>query len=585
MFWKASLFAAATLAALLAAGCRDRDGLDALEELPPESTSWEEGSLPYYLQDAVGSRVWVTGRQPIPVNGIGLVVGLNDTGTTVLAPGLRDRMLKELNRHDVLRPEELLASPDTAVVSLSGYVPPGSLPGDRFDLVVVPAAGTETTSLVGGVLLEADMTRVAAARTGPARGAVLAYGAGELFVPPFRVGGRVSRESLGGLPIGEAASSGDEGGGPASNPRIAWVLGGGRCRHPRRFQLNLMEPSERTAQQLVRHINARFDGAASGNVNPGIIDLQVPPEFSHDKQRFLDIVRTIYLIERPERRERRLRRLLEDFRAGEGNLPLVTAAIEAFGRMGIPRLERLMASEDPAVRFRAACVLAHLDRTNVLSVLEKFVRDDASPFQREAVQALGELKDGAGAAVIYEALGAESPMVRVCAYETLLRVASGMLNVREIPKRMELGVVPTSAKPFIFISRSLKARVVVFGDVRVRPPLLVDTPRLLATVREGENRAYLVSKQYGADNKITTGLEVEKIIRVLAAPPGVDSDHPKPKGLDLSYSDVVAFLEQAFQAGAIDAPLVFETLEMTAPVTGTLSEPAATESDIVIPKS
>ena len=124
---------------------------------------------------------FVSGGEPVLVQGIGLVVGLNGTGSTTHPPGLRNQVLKIISRHRVPNPDQVLSDPNTAVVYVSGYVPPGSLPGEPFDLVLMAAPGTQATSLEGGVLMKADLARTEAARTGTTMGSVLAAGEGEVL--------------------------------------------------------------------------------------------------------------------------------------------------------------------------------------------------------------------------------------------------------------------------------------------------------------------------------------------------------------------------------------------------------------------
>ncbi|MDP6381262.1 MAG: flagellar basal body P-ring protein FlgI, partial [Phycisphaerae bacterium] len=89
--------------------------------------------VPEYLVGTVGQHVGITGLRPIPVEGYGLVVGLDGTGTTVLPPGLRREMLRMMARRKVPNAANILKSPSTAVVSIRGFVPPGVSAGERFD--------------------------------------------------------------------------------------------------------------------------------------------------------------------------------------------------------------------------------------------------------------------------------------------------------------------------------------------------------------------------------------------------------------------------------------------------------------------
>ena len=94
------------------------------------------------------------------MQGLGFVTGLDGTGTKALAPGIRQQILDIMRRNKVEHPEEIVESPDTAVVMVSGRLAPGIGQGELFDLEVRAIPSTEATSLEGGFLLECDLTRV-----------------------------------------------------------------------------------------------------------------------------------------------------------------------------------------------------------------------------------------------------------------------------------------------------------------------------------------------------------------------------------------------------------------------------------------
>ena len=101
----------------------------------------EDWDVPNILRGTVGSETLLIGQaertsptyQPVVVRGYGLVVGLNGTGLSDIPPSIRAHMISEMERRGVgsemmgfghLNPEQMLNSPDTAVVVVEGVMPP-----------------------------------------------------------------------------------------------------------------------------------------------------------------------------------------------------------------------------------------------------------------------------------------------------------------------------------------------------------------------------------------------------------------------------------------------------------------------------
>jgi len=564
----------ATVAAATICGCQD---VVQKAELPREFPAAD------YLTETIGTKAYYSGAEPILVQGYGLVTGLRGTGSRTLPPWLKDKMMKVLGQHRVPNPESLLADPNTAVVYVSGYIPTGAQKGERFDLAIAAVPGTETTSLEGGYLLPMELARMESSRTGPVAGLPLATGSGEMFVSPFTAADRVASASAGVRPIAPADSAAPAEAERLIDPRLAWVIGGGEVLNSRRFLLNLLDPSERLADLIVSQINARFPNTAKGRVQAGIVDFRIPAEYAHQKQHFLDVMGAISLIVSPTRREERQRLLIAKLIEGPDRAA-VSAALEAFGRDALPLIEPLAKHADPAVRFHAADLMARLNQPNAIAILETFLRDDNSPYQQQAVASLAELR-GMAAGTITRGFDARSPLVRIAAYLALRRIAPTMLQgAIAIPDRMELATVRSKAEPFVYVGRSLEPRVVIFGDVRLKTPVLIDTDRMLITALEGDTTVTLVNKQFGPAAKIVSALTVADIVGFLASPPRVDASHPNPRGLDLSYADVVAFLDRAKTQGALSAPLVYEPIRIVTPGLGDQGDLTNEPEIIKLPK-
>src|SRR4029077_5363776 len=95
--------------------------------------------------------------QPVPITGVGLVVGLDGTGGRANPDGYPAFLEGELLKRRYEHVKEILDSPNTSVVLVSALIPPGVRKGDRFDVEVTLPPQSRTTSLQGGCLLECSL--------------------------------------------------------------------------------------------------------------------------------------------------------------------------------------------------------------------------------------------------------------------------------------------------------------------------------------------------------------------------------------------------------------------------------------------
>jgi len=527
------------------------------EREPREPRTPRDVELLGYLKDTVGTVARFAGREAVAVQGFGFVTGLDGTGTKVVPPGVRQRILDMMRRNKVGHAEEILASPDTAVVTVNGWLTPGLGKGERFDLAVQAIPRTDTTSLEGGFLLECDLTRVQLARGVQLRSEPLALGRGSIFVSPFGSAGR---------PKG------------AGDPRLGRVLAGGKALKARQFRLALLTPSVRTADQIVRLVNARFPGAASGTEDPGRIDLAVPRRFREDKTRFLDLVGAIYMRETPGARDGRVALLLETLETGE-DMDRVALCLEAFGPTVAPHLYGLSTHSSDAVRFYVGRTLACLQDARAVHVLERIAKDDTSGYQEQAVVALGQLRSGIGLGVLGRALKATSARVRVAAWQQMQRLAPPTFVARRFVDKFTLSIVATRGEPFVYVARTLKPQIVIFGDVAIRPPILAETRRVTATALEAEDTLKLISRRHSRDVRVEAALNVRDLIEKLASPFGVTDTQPKVQGLDLGYSDAVGLLHEMSRKGALTGPIVLQPLEYRIPGDRPTARPISTTGE------
>ena len=178
--------------AVLAAGCT--------EDAPKVKATYPtlaRREVPPYMRDSVYEYTDMTGTEPFPVSGFGLVANLHRTGGSQAPSAVRDYMVKELSRHQfgvaggaTPSPDRILESKNFAIVRVDGMIPPGARAGAGwstwFDVRVTCLPENDATSLAHGDLYECDLKLGGANASDPGNGmvSVKAQAAGALFVNP-----------------------------------------------------------------------------------------------------------------------------------------------------------------------------------------------------------------------------------------------------------------------------------------------------------------------------------------------------------------------------------------------------------------
>src|SRR5262249_55018092 len=92
----------------------------------------------------------ITNVEAVPVAGVGLVTGLENTGGGA-PPGPERTMLEEyLRKKGVENIKELFSHPSTALVRVAARIPVGARKGDPIDIFVTVPESSRATSLRGG---------------------------------------------------------------------------------------------------------------------------------------------------------------------------------------------------------------------------------------------------------------------------------------------------------------------------------------------------------------------------------------------------------------------------------------------------
>lgn len=200
----------------------------------------------------------VEGARGNELLGVGLVVGLNNTGGTDLATQqMAIDMLRRLDVSTVIARQSLLdnvfKSNNIAMVTVTAELPEFARKGSKLDVVVSAFGGV--TSLEGGTLIRTPLSG--------SDGQVYAVAQGPLSIGGFRVRG-VSNGQL-------------------NHPTNARIPGGAFVEREALGEINqngvvrllLREPDYSTSAKISQAINQQFPAAAKA-INPGMVQIRVP---------------------------------------------------------------------------------------------------------------------------------------------------------------------------------------------------------------------------------------------------------------------------------------------------------------------
>lgn len=397
----------------------------------------------------IGDLTRSVGMSYFKVENVGLVTNLSGTGSDAAASGHRAALLGEMQSHKVDSPNRLLASPNTSLVLVRGFVPPGAKKGDRFDVEVYVPSQSKTTSLYRGWLMRTRLREVAVVNNTVHSGHVASLAGGPLLLLSLFKG------------------TDDQ-----YNATRSLVLGGGEVRTSRSLGLTVDSDysSIRTSSRIGAAINARFHGYRRG-VKRGLatpqrdnyIVLDVHPRYRNNISRYLRVVQSIAITERPEARIARLQRLgrqlLDPQVAGQAALQL-----EAMGEESVSLLETGLRSPDARVRFYAAEALAYLDEDEAAPVLAQIAESEPA-FRWHAMTALSAMDHVSALDALSSLLDVVSAETRNGAFQALrARNPDSPLAVGSNLADFYYHVLPSKGPAMIHFSMARRPEIVVYGQ-------------------------------------------------------------------------------------------------------------------------
>lgn len=500
-------------------------------EEPPKSSKYQ----------TTGDGATIAGLTPIKVEGLGFVMGLKGTGSNPPPNNYRSMTIEMMKKRGVDDAVKWIESEDTAIVLLRAFIPPGIRKGDPIDVEVWIPPGDDATSLKGGFLLEAELKEQFITKKGTLPGNTL-----------VKVDGPV-------LVIVDPNASEDE---REASLRKGRVLGRGRCMIDRDFRLVLEngKQSKSLSRRIAFRINQRFrapSAGAKGVANPvdyQSVNFRLAPEYRHNIERYLHVVRRIPLSESKSFEDRLLgvleTELMEPELAIEASLRL-----EALGAEAIPTLQEGLTSKHDLVRFCSAQALAYLNDSSGFKVLADLA-DRSNAYRAHALAAFVAHDQPLARSHLARLLNSQSSEARYGAFRSLWILDPRDSLVRSVslgPDQFALHAVETKGPPMVHVARSFRREIVLFEpQQRVLTPLnLRAGDNIIVTASAGSDEVHLASFQPAAG-----GPKQDRRIASLC----LGDIITQAADLGATYPDIVDLLMQASSQGNLSARLEINAL-------------------------
>lgn len=526
--------AAVGAAVLALAGCSK----DPLRRAKAE----DEPEVQRYDVPTVGDRTAVGNAQPVALGGVGLVEGLEGTGGDCNHDAYRALLVEALRKDGAQQINQLFKSRTCALVIVEAQFPAGARKGDPIDIEVKLPPGSLATSLRGGQLRKC-------------------YLSDYNFANNLRPEQPNNRSMMLGLkravaegPVLVDVGDGDE----AARVKQGRIWAGAKCLQDYPLAL-LMKPDAQRASLtslIADRVNASFQQSAlAGSLDSRVahtsdqmsVALRVPPQYRHNLERFLRVVRAVPLSEgtdvanRPEGDRRSYRQKLGDDLLDPARTVVAALRLEALGQKSIPALERGLKHDHPLVRFTSAEALTYLGKASAAEELGRAAA--TSPLLRAyALTALASL-DEAACHLQLRQLAASNldDETRYGAFRALrtLRENDPLVRGELLGDSFWLHRLAPNTRPFVHVATTKRAEVVLFGQApRLVPPFGLMAGELTVTAVEGDDRCFVSRTAEGQTERKPCSLDLADVLRGLAALGG-------------QYPEALAILQQANSCGAL----------------------------------
>ncbi|OHB59679.1 MAG: hypothetical protein A2167_00665 [Planctomycetes bacterium RBG_13_46_10] len=480
----------------------------------------------------IGTLADVVVPPAIPLEGYGLVGGLNGTGSAECSPPIRAYLKQYILTQlpERMNIDKFIESLDTAVVRVEGILPAAASKNQPFDVRVTTLPGTQTISLENGWLYG---TELVLAGTFGASTKALAKAEGPLFMDKIETS-------------------------PA-NTRLAYVLGGGKVAAENNINLVLRKSDFKITSLIRNRLDERFGYGTAKAVSPRVIELNIPVKYKGQKQKFADLARTLYLDNLPDSSQERIKALIKRLIISKDKNEY-EIALEAIGNESLNELSALLnSSSDEQIRLRAARCMLNLGSDRSLPALREIAMNRNSAYRLEALEAIatGGRRDDI-ASISRRLLRDPDFDIRLAAYEQLQNISDIAVTQKFVARSFYLEQTAQTDYKTVFVSRSGLPKIVLFGaPITCSNSIFVQSAdgNITINASPGDDYVTLIRKhprRPGVMLQLKSSFDLASIILTLCDEP-LAKDKQEHQGLGVSYSDMIALLKQMCDKGVIPA--------------------------------
>jgi flagellar basal body P-ring protein FlgI len=508
------------------------------------------------LDKTIGDLAEIVAFNPIPVKGIGIVVGLAGTGSAECPPAVRDYLrqyiITQVGDKQLINPDRMINSTDTAVVIVEGYIPAGAVQQQPFDISVKALANTQTTGLQSGRLYTTELKYVSQIEeTFGAESKTLAFAAGNVYIDNIVE--------------------------PKPDPRGGFVLGGGRAIRNTQILLAIYKPDFRIAATIRNRINERFGKNVANATSDSMISLSLPREFNDRKERFIELIKSLYITSSAVSEDKHINLLIEKLQT-EPDKRAYETGLEAIGRLAADRVALLLKNKDQQTRFVAARCLLNIGDDSGLKILRDIAQDSTCPFRLDAIKAVGDAAAKRDCLALMNRIVRDDNLeARYTAYKYLQKYDDSSIVRTLIGQDFYLDQVLQTSPKTVWVSRKSEQRIVLFGapiDCEKNIFIESDNGFIIINALPDENKISIMRKHPITGElmgPLKASFRLADVIRILGdelAP----EDNKKRAGLGVSYSEIVELLKKMCDKGAVKA--IFASSEPVSIITPQTVKPA-----------